>query len=151
MRSLRLALLPGEHAILRFEADGPVPRWVTSALAGSAGLAGFVSVSRAPGELSVVAPVAAIPPEPAGAEPAGATPRSERGWRCLRVEGPFAFSEVGILAALSGALAGAGISLFAISTFDTDICLVREADLARSISALESAGHVVAQPAEAGR
>jgi hypothetical protein len=58
------------------------------------------------------------------------------GWRALALEGPIGFTEVGVLASLITPLASAGIPVFALSTFDTDIVLVREADLAPALSAL---------------
>ena len=48
-----------------------------------------------------------------------------------------------MLATLSGALAQAGISLFALSTFDTDYLMVKEKDLAETIDVLTAAGHEV--------
>jgi hypothetical protein len=59
------------------------------------------------------------------------------------VAGPFAFSEVGVLTALAAPLAKANISLFVISTFDTDYLLVSEKQLGAAIAALRDAGHRV--------
>jgi hypothetical protein len=69
--------------------------------------------------------------------------RIERGWRALKVAGPLDFALTGILAGLSGALAAHGVSLFAISTYDTDYILVREKDLPGALDALHAAGYVV--------
>jgi hypothetical protein len=80
---------------------------------------------------------------PEGHEPEGAT--VEGAFAALEVEGPLDFSAVGILAALSGALAQAGIPLLAVSTFDTDWLLVRDDRLDAAVSALEAAGHSVAR------
>ena len=66
----------------------------------------------------------------------------EAGWRCIQVVGPLDLSLVGILASLAAALAEAGVSLFVISTYDTDYVLVKEGDLALARQALEGAGHV---------
>lgn len=66
--------------------------------------------------------------------------RVEDGWKALKLEGPIPFEEVGVLSALAGALAGAGLSLFALSTFDTDYILVKEGDLAVALAALRDAG-----------
>jgi hypothetical protein len=68
---------------------------------------------------------------------------AERGWRALEVAGPLDFSLVGILAALTSSLAAANISLFAISTFDTDYLLVKADTLESAIMALENAGHSI--------
>jgi len=92
-----------------------------------------VSITRRTGELSVVCREARVP----------ADVRAERGWRALEVEGPLAFEEVGVLHALTGPLARAAVSLFAMSTFDTDLLLVREETLERAVEALRAAGHQV--------
>jgi len=67
--------------------------------------------------------------------------RAERGFRALRVRGPLAFSQCGVLAGLAGPLADAGVPILALSTFDTDYVLVRTSDLERARAALRSAGH----------
>ena len=67
----------------------------------------------------------------------------EPGWRALAVAGPLDFGLTGILASLASPLAAAGVSIFAISTYDTDYVLVREQALAVAIDALRAAGHDV--------
>jgi uncharacterized protein len=106
---LSLTLLPETLAVCRLDAADPVPGW-------AAGGTGFWSITRGADELSVICPESAVPP--------GA--RCERGFRAFRVEGPLPFEAVGILASLAAPLAEAGISLLAISTYDTDYLLVRE-------------------------
>ena len=69
--------------------------------------------------------------------------RAQRDFRALRVAGPLGFDEVGVLASLAAPLAEAGVSIFAISTYDTDYILVRQADLGRAVAALSAAGHTV--------
>ncbi|GGM38166.1 amino acid-binding protein [Longimycelium tulufanense] len=120
---LTLDLLPERYVIARFAPDEALPEGVWQA-------GGLVSVTRAPGELSVVCP------ETVTLEGA----RVEQGWRALAVRGPLDFALTGIMADLSGALADAGISLFAISTYDTDYVLVREQDLDGAVRALRGAG-----------
>ena len=66
--------------------------------------------------------------------------RVEDGWRALKLEGPIPFEEIGVLSALAGSLAGAGLSVFALSTFDTDYILVKETSLAAALEALGKAG-----------
>ena len=51
----------------------------------------------------------------------------------------------GVLAGLTAPLAAAGISIFAISTYDTDYLLVREDDLGRAVRALRAAGYDIAE------
>ena len=67
----------------------------------------------------------------------------EEGWKALKVRGPLDFSQVGILASIAGPLSNAGISIFTISTFDTDYILIKEGTLKPAITALEAAGHQV--------
>jgi hypothetical protein len=66
---------------------------------------------------------------------------AERGWRCLRVAGTMPFSVVGVLTSLTVPLAEGGISVFAISTFDTNYLLVKEDDFENAITVLQQAGH----------
>ena len=68
----------------------------------------------------------------------------EDGWRAFRVAGQLDFSLIGILAELAGALAEAGISVFCLSTYDTDYLLVKADSLARARGALSARGHVFA-------
>ena len=93
----------------------------------------FFSVTRTAEELSIVCP--------GGAPPAGV--HAEGPWRALKVRGPLPLEWVGILAALSSCLARAGISIFALSTFDTDYVLVKEGDLPAAREALAGDGHRV--------
>lgn len=123
---LRLSLLPQTYVIARLPAGAPVPAGVLEA-------AGFVSVSRTADELSIVCPQEAAPP----------APKVDGGWRALKLHGPFAFDETGILAALLSPLADARIGIFAVSTFDTDYLLVKAADLPRALATLGAAGHVL--------
>jgi hypothetical protein len=68
----------------------------------------------------------------------------EPGWSGLVVAGPLDFSLTGILSAIAGPLADAGIALFAVSTYDTDYILVKTNRYADAVAALTSAGHTVA-------
>jgi hypothetical protein len=82
--------------------------------------------------------------------------RADRGWRCIQVSGPLALTTVGVLADLSAVLASAGVSIFALSTYDTDYVLVRETDLGSAMGALVAHGHAVRRadgtdPPEPGR
>lgn len=70
-------------------------------------------------------------------------PSREDGWRMLRVGGQLDFSLVGILADLAGTLAKERIPLFALSTFDTDHLLIKNADYGRALGALRAAGYVI--------
>ena len=67
--------------------------------------------------------------------------QSETDWRVLKIVGPLNFSLTGILAAIAELLAAAKISIFALSTFDTDYILVRDEDLEKAQEVLHHAGH----------
>jgi hypothetical protein len=90
-------------------------------------------VTRTDRELSVVCEEGAAP----------ADTKREAGWRLLRVAGPLDFSLTGILAGIAAPLAEAGVSIFAVSTFDTDYIMVKQEDLAKALSALRAAGHAI--------
>lgn len=123
---MRLAVLAEPLVVARLAPDAPVP----------AEGRGFWSLTRTSEELSLVCTPEGVP--------AGA--RTEGPFRALKVEGLLDFSLVGILADLTGLLAAAKISLFALSTFDTDYLLVRAVRLDEAIAALRAAGHVVETP-----
>ncbi|MDQ2586384.1 ACT domain-containing protein [Saccharothrix yanglingensis] len=129
MKHLVVDVQPGEYTVARLPADAPVP-------AGLLDRPGLVSVTRTPAELSVVCPT----------EHAPDTATAQPGWRLLTVRGPLEFTLTGIMAALSGELAAAGVSLFALSTYDTDHLLVKAVDLGRAVRALRASGHEVTKP-----
>ncbi len=100
----------------------------------------FISITRTPDELSVVCEESAVPDDVV----------AERGWRALQLEGPIPFDVTGVAASLTAPLAAKGISLFLISTYDTDWLLVKDAVLDRAIAALGTAGFDIAVPPRRG-
>lgn len=123
--NLTLSLLPDNYSVCRLGPEADIPPW---ALAGE-----FFSITRTEEELSLVCPQEVVPD---GVQ-------CEKGWRCIMVLGPLDFSLTGILPSLTAPLAEAGISVFAISTFDTDYLLVKADNLQRAVLKLEEAGHDV--------
>jgi hypothetical protein len=115
-------------AIARLKAGTAVPAWAMGGV--------FFSITRTPDELSVVVERARVP----SGVPA------DGGWCALKVEGPLPLSAVGVLHSITGPLAGAGISIFAVSTHDTDYLLVKAEAMARAVQALSAAGHSMAVP-----
>jgi len=124
-RRFELCLLLPRLTISRLAPDSPIPAWATQ---GS-----LFSVTRTSDELSIVAEESVTP---AGLQ-------TQPGWRALKVQGPFAFSEIGVISALSSPLAESKISMFVLSTFDTDYLLIASRDLAAAIAVLEQAGHTI--------
>jgi hypothetical protein len=116
-----LFLLPEALAVCRLGPDAPIPDW---ALSGP-----FFSVTRTPQELSIVCSEAFLPANSSGFG-------VERGFRAFQVAGPLDFALTGLLSALLAPLARAGIPVFVLSTFDTDLILVRREHAERATEAL---------------
>ena len=125
-KKFTLIILPDLLTVCRLPPDALIPAWAKED-------GGLLSVVRTPEELSIVCPEKLVP----------ANITAEPGWRSLKVQGPLAFSEVGVLASLAEPLASAGISIFVISTFETDYVLVKERDLERATQTLQQSGHAV--------
>jgi uncharacterized protein len=124
-RQLKLVVLPEHFIFARFAPSALLPSWATQGR--------FFSVTRTHDELSVVC----------ATDEAPASFRDHMHWRAFKVRGPFALSEVGVLASLTTPLAEAKISLFVISTFETDYILVNSEQLPHAIEALRKAGHKI--------
>lgn len=121
-----LELLADPLAVCRLPVDAAVPNW--------AWFGELTSVTSSDDELSLVCAADAVPVE------VEHTP----GWRALKVQGPLDFALVGILAGIATVLAEAGVSIFAISTHDTDYILVQESQLESAATALGEAGYEIA-------
>lgn len=128
---LTLDVLPGLYSVCRLRPDIPIPAWAVGE---------FLSITRSSTELSIVAESRLVPPDTRGEGP----------FRALRVRGTLDFSLVGVIAGLAAPLAAAGVSIFVISTFETDYLLVRveQFDIARA--ALTRAGYTVASESTGG-
>jgi hypothetical protein len=125
-RHLTLTVLSAPFALCRLAPTDATPEW--TALART-----FLTISRTPSELSIVADEAVVP----------VSVVAHRGYRAFRVEGPLPLELVGIAAAIAGALAAVKVPIIPIGTYDTDYVLVHQDVLARAIAALEGAGHEV--------
>lgn len=123
---LPLELLPDTLAICRLEPGAPVPSWAAES-------SPFLTLSRTAEELSITTLQSTVP--------AGVP--CERDYRAVRVRGPLPLDLVGILAAIADPLAAAGVSIFAISTHDTDYVLVKARELEAALKALRQAGHQI--------
>lgn len=123
--ALTLSLLPGRLAVCRLDPKAAIPDWATATP--------FFSISRNADELSIVCPEGQVPPEV----------RAAPGWRAIKLEGPFDFDLTGIVLSVAGPLAKADVTIFALSTYDTDYVLVRESQLEQALNALSGAGHLV--------
>ena len=122
--SQSFAVLLQSFVIARLEPNADLP---SAVLASS----DFFSITRTGDELSIVC---------AEGVATGST-RVDGRWRAIKVQGPFAFDQTGILASFLDPLAAAGVGIFAMSTFDTDYILVKSENLGNAVEALKEAGH----------
>jgi hypothetical protein len=122
---LSLSVLTDSYGVVKLAPAAGIPEW---ALRGE-----ISSVTRTNHELSIVCRQDLIP----------ADVSATRDFTAVKVHGPLAFSEVGVLDSLAHPLAKAGISIFVLSTFDTDYILVSRVDLAKACSVISGAGHEV--------
>lgn len=121
---MELSFIADSFAVCRLSPGADIPSWALMDRS-------FVSITYTADELSIVCPLAYVP--------AGVP--AERHWVALKVEGPVDTEVTGLLASLAAPLAAAGISIFAISTFDTDYLLIKEQHLAHARQVLSAAGH----------
>jgi uncharacterized protein len=121
---MRLSILPSPVAVCRLAPGAAVPDWARGA---------FLSVTRTADELSIVCDDDAVPAEI----------QAERDWRVLKLEGPIPFEMTGVAAALLAPLAAAGISIFLVSTYDTDYLLLKSASFERALGVLRGAGYEI--------
>jgi hypothetical protein len=119
---LKFRCLPAPYAIVRLAHDSPVPDWAT--------IGHFTSITRTADELSIVCPADNLP----------RNVDSQPHWICLKLEGPFPFSQTGVLLSFIEPLSRNDIPIFAISTYDTDYVLIPEEHW-RALDALGEAGH----------
>lgn len=106
---LRIQNGPSGLSVVRLAPDVSWPVWLKPN-------EGFFSVTRTDEELSIVCKQAYVP----------ADVKAEHGWRAFKIVGPIPFEMTGVLASVITPLGEAGISIFAVSTYDTDYILVKE-------------------------
>ena len=126
MSTLRFSLLSETFAICRLDPTTAIPEWALRP-------AKFASITRTADELSIVCPEGNVPPEI----------KSDAGWICMKLEGPFPFSTTGVLASFINPLSSNRIPIFAVATFDTDYVLIKQEFWEAASAALESAGHKI--------
>jgi hypothetical protein len=119
---MTLNILPQIFTICRLDPGTEIPSWIKQSI--------FFSISKSSEELSIVCEERLVP----------TGIKSESSWRALQVKGPLDFSLTGILSSIAKPLADSKISIFSISTFDTDYVLVKNESLDRTCSCLTKAG-----------
>ncbi|OLS14146.1 MAG: amino acid-binding ACT domain-containing protein [Promethearchaeota archaeon CR_4] len=124
-KSLSLSVLPGRFVISKLDPNSDIPNWCTSGA--------FFSITKTDNELSIVYPQGIHLNDVSRGV-------SERDWKALRIDGILDFSFIGVIASISNIFANKGISIFVISTFNTDYFLVKEKDLEKATETLIDAG-----------
>jgi len=119
-KMLTMKLLNEKFAVCRLNKNELIPDWVKNS--------DFYSITKTSDELSIVCSQDSIP----------SNIKCEKDWRTLKVEGPLDFSLIGIISSISTILALKKISIFAVSTYDTDYILVKNKDIDNAILALSN-------------
>jgi len=122
---LTMKLIKEKYGVCRLDKTELIPEWAKDS--------DFFSITKTLDELSIVCSQGSIP----------SSVKCEKDWRILKVEGPLDFSLVGILSSISNVLAQQGISIFAISTYDTDYILVKDKDINNAIDSLSIVGYEI--------
>lgn len=117
-KKLVMKLFKEKFGVCRLEIEALIPEWAQASQ--------FYSITKTSDELSVVCSQDNIPDGI----------KCEKDWRILKIEGILDFSLIGILASISGILATNNISIFAISTYNTDYILVKEKDINNAVKVL---------------
>jgi hypothetical protein len=120
---LRFSQLPGRYAIVRLPPNSAIPAWAVEG--------DLTSITRTADELSIVCPAENLP----------ADVQSPLRWVCPKLEGPFPFSQTGVLLSFIRPLSENEIPIFVISTFDTDFVLIQEEFAEAALDALQKARH----------
>jgi len=120
---LKFHLLPGPYAVVRLSHNAAAPAWATKG--------DFTSITRTADELSIVCPADNVPKD-IDSGPCRV---------CLKLEGPFPFSQTGVLLSFIQPLSDNGIPIFAISTYDTDYVLIQEDRMGSVMELLRQVGH----------
>ena len=123
---MKLKKLEETYSILKLPPRFEIPSWATEG--------GFFAINRTPDELSIVCESRLVPED---------VETQSRDWSCLRVDGLLDFAQTGILSSIAGPLARAKISIFAISTSNTDYILVKNENLDKAVESLRKSGFVL--------
>jgi len=130
--NLKLSLLKDKYIVCKLNKNDRIPPWAYKG--------DFFSITRTFDELSIVCLEKNIETEELDEDIL-----CERDWRIFKVEGPLDFSLVGIMANLSGIMKEAGVSIFALSTYDTDYIMVKNDKILVALMALRNSGHQVTE------
>ena len=123
---IKLKVLKDIYAVCKFNSSSEIPSVIYSS--------DFYSITKAPDELSVICKQSGLINDTQGIN---------KDWRIIKVIGPLDFSLIGIIAEISRILYKNKISIFSISTYETDYILVKNLNLKRALDSLESNGYEI--------
>ena len=121
---LTLELLKENYSVCRLNPNAPIPAWCQKG--------NFYSVTQTKDELSIVCETQYVSEN---------IEVVESDWRIFKILGPLDFSLIGILSKISLLMAECKISIFALSTYDTDYIMVKEDKVEEAVKALKRAGY----------
>jgi uncharacterized protein len=124
---LKFRQLSGPYAIVRLAPDAAIPDWAAPG--------NFTSIARTADELSIVCAAGSVPKDVAPG----------LRWICLKLEGPFPFSQTGVLLSFIEPLSNNGVPIFAVATYDTDYILIPQEHACQALDLLREAGHELLQ------
>jgi hypothetical protein len=124
---LKFRQLSGPYAIVRLARDAAIPEWAAPG--------NFTSIVRTADELSIVCAAGRVPNDVAPG----------LRWICLKLEGPFPFSQTGVLLSFIEPLSNNGVPIFAVTTYDTDYILIPQEHACQALDLLREAGHELLQ------
>jgi hypothetical protein len=124
-RHLQLSLLKDKYGICSLPNTAPIPDWALKE--------SLISITRTEEELTIVCRQDLIPPQC----------KCDLNWRCFRIDGTFDLNQTGVISSISSPLANTGISIYCISTYNTDYFLVKEENVEQTISVLSDCGHSI--------
>jgi hypothetical protein len=119
--------LKGDYSIYRLGKDSPIPAWMYDSE--------FYSVTRTCEELSIVSRHADIKSDD--------NTRIDKHWHILKINGILDLTLVGIIADISNLFKENKISIFTISTYDTDYFLIKDHYIDEAITVLKNNGYTV--------
>lgn len=123
---MNLNILEESFTVLKISPTEAIPSWAANA--------NIFSIMRTKEELSIVLPSDLLPDNEEFAD-------IEHDWKCIKIEGVLDFGLTGILASLANPLAENKISIFALSTFNTDYILVKSESIEKAKLVLGNKGH----------
>ncbi|EUJ46646.1 ACT domain-containing protein [Paenilisteria rocourtiae] len=126
---MQLRLDKTNYTIAKFPPNFPVPIWF------QASIATFKSITYTDEECSIIIPTESLETEKSES--------IESDWFLLKIEGILDFSLTGILHKVATPLAEKEISIFAVSTYNTDYILMKQSNLTEATQALSQAGYQI--------